>query len=126
MSTVLVVEDSRTQREMISQLLRSSGLDVIAVGDGVAALKQVQGHCPDVVILDIILPGMNGYEVCRQLKSDKNIQKPAIVVCSKKRERFDLYWALKQGADAYLDKPFRPQELVATVRYLLGDRALLR
>jgi twitching motility two-component system response regulator PilH len=69
---------------------------------------------------------MNGYEVCRRLKSDKTTQKLSVVMCSRKSERFDLYWALKQGADAYLDKPFRPQELIATVKYLLrGQTALL-
>jgi twitching motility two-component system response regulator PilH len=121
MSTVLVVEDSRTQREMISELLRRSGLNVTAVSDGIEALQEVQGHCPDIVVLDIILPRMNGYEVCRRLKSDKKIQKPPIIMCSRKSERFDLYWALKQGADAYLDKPFRPEELVETVKYLLRE-----
>jgi twitching motility two-component system response regulator PilH len=125
MSTVLVVEDSQTQREMISELLRRSGLNVIAASDGVEALKQVQGCRPDLVVLDIILPGMNGYEVCRRLKSDEKIQKPAVVMCSKKGERFDFYWALKQGADAYLDKPFRPEELVETVKYLLREQAAL-
>jgi twitching motility two-component system response regulator PilH len=119
METVLVVEDSLTQRQMISQLLRSSGLNVTAASDGVEALKQVQLSCPEIVVLDIVLPRMNGYEVCRRLKSDEKTQKPAIVICSFKSERFDLYWALKQGADAYISKPFRPQELVETVKYLL-------
>jgi twitching motility two-component system response regulator PilH len=119
MSTVLVVEDSPAQREMISQLLKASGLKVRAVGDGVEALQQVRSSCPDLVVLDIVLPGMNGYEVCRRLKSDSKTRKPAVVMCSHKRERFDLYWALKQGADAYLDKPFRPQELVETIKFLL-------
>ncbi len=114
-----MVEDSRTQREMISELLRSSGLDVTAVSDGVEALQQVHDDCPDLVILDIILPGMNGFEVCRRLKSNEQTSKPAVVMCSRKNERFDLYWALKQGADAYLDKPFRPQELIETIKYLL-------
>lgn len=119
MGTVLVVEDSHAQREMISQLLRASGFDVMAVSDGIEALSQVQVCCPDIVVLDIILPRMNGYEVCRRLKSAEKIQKPSVVMCSKKNEPFDLYWALKQGADAYLDKPFRPQELVLTIKYLL-------
>lgn len=126
MSTVLVVEDSYVQREMMLGLLSRSGLDVIAACDGVEALKQVQGYHPDLVVLDIILPRMNGYEVCRRIKSDEETQKPAVVMCSRKSERFDFYWALKQGADAYLDKPFRPEELVATVLYLLrGEAAIL-
>jgi twitching motility two-component system response regulator PilH len=125
MSTVLVVEDSHTQQQMITELLERSGLTVIAANDGVEALEQVWGCHPDLVVLDIILPRMNGYEVCRQIKSHHTMQKPPIVMCSRKSERFDLYWALKQGADAYLDKPFRPQELIATVKYLLREEAAL-
>jgi twitching motility two-component system response regulator PilH len=119
MSTVLVVEDSLTQRELISNLLKNSGLTVIFAGDGVEALEQVESSCPDLVVLDIILPRMNGYEVCRRLKSDEKTQNLAVVMCSNKAERFDLYWGIKQGADAYISKPFQPQELVGTVRYLL-------
>ncbi|HEY9743327.1 MAG TPA: response regulator [Coleofasciculaceae cyanobacterium] len=121
MGTVLVVEDSLTQRETISELLKQSGLSVIFARDGVEALEQVQSSCPDLVVLDIILPRMNGYEVCRQLKSDGQAQKPAVVMCSTKKEQFDLYWGIKQGADAYIAKPFQPQELVSTVKYLLRE-----
>lgn len=121
MGKVLVVEDSVPQREMISQLLTASGLNVIFASDGVEALNKVQSFHPDLVVLDIILPQMNGYEVCRRLKSDDKTQKPAVVMCSIKTERFDLYWAMKQGADAYIGKPFRPQELVETVKYLLRE-----
>ena len=119
MPTVLVVEDSPAQREMISGLLKANGLNVSFAGDGVEALQQVQGNCPDLVVLDIILPRMNGYEVCRRLKSDERTQNSPVVICTNKSERFDLYWAIKQGADAYIAKPFYPQELVETVKYLL-------
>ncbi len=70
MSTVLVVEDSVTQREMISDLLRGSGLSVTEASDGVEALEQIHGRQPDLVVLDIVMPRMNGYEVCRRLKAD--------------------------------------------------------
>lgn len=119
MSTVLVVEDSLVQREMISGLLKKSGLNVIVAGDGIEALEQVQGHCPDLVVLDIIMPRMNGYEVCRRLKSDEKTQKLWVIMCSAKKEEFDRYWGMKQGADAYIAKPFHPQELVGTVKQLL-------
>ena len=121
MSTVLVVEDSPSQREMLSQLLKQTGLNVFFAADGVEALTQVQNHCPDLVVLDIILPRMNGYEVCRRLKGDKKTQDLAVVMCSSKREEFDQYWGLKQGADAYITKPFLPQELISTVNYFLGE-----
>lgn len=119
MSTVLVVEDSVTQREMITDLLRGSGLDVTVASDGMEALEQIQGRCPDLVVLDIVMPKMNGYEVCRRLKADPKTQDVPVVMCSSKGEEFDRYWGMKQGADAYIAKPFQPNELVGTVKQLL-------
>jgi len=119
MSTVLVVEDSVTQREMISDLLRDSGLKVKVAVDGVEALEFIQSHCPDLVVLDIVMPKMNGYEVCRRLKADPKTQNVPVVMCSSKGEEFDRYWGMKQGADAYIAKPFQPTELIGTVKQLL-------
>ncbi len=121
MSTVLVVEDSLPQREMISELLKANGLNVIVASDGVEALEHVQLFAPDLVVLDIIMPRMNGYELCRQLKTNSNTQNLAVVICSIKKEEVDRYWGMKQGADAYISKPFHPQELIGTVKQLLRD-----
>ena len=119
MSTVLVVEDSPAQREMITDLLRGSGLDVSVATDGVEALEQIKSQQPDIVILDIVMPRMNGYELCRRLKNDPRTQTVPVVMCSSKGEEFDRYWGIKQGADAYIAKPFQPTELVGTVKQLL-------
>ncbi len=119
MSTVLVVEDSPAQREMITDLLRGSGLDVSVATDGVEALERIKSHQPDIVILDIVMPRMNGYELCRRLKNDPRTQGVPVVMCSSKGEEFDRYWGIKQGADAYIAKPFQPTELVGTVKQLL-------
>ncbi|MBD1850586.1 response regulator [Leptolyngbya sp. FACHB-711] len=119
MSKILVVEDSVSQREMISDLLRKSGLDVTVASDGLEALEKIQGLCPDLIVLDIVMPKMNGYEVCRRLKADPKTQNVPVVMCSSKGEEFDRYWGMKQGADAYIAKPFQPTELVGTVRQLL-------
>ncbi len=119
MSTVLVVEDSVTQQEMIKDLLKESGLEVSVASDGSEALDFIQGTPPDLVILDIVMPKMNGYEVCRQIKSNPTTQNLPIVMCSSKGEEFDRYWGMKQGADAYIAKPFQPTELVSTVKQLL-------
>jgi twitching motility two-component system response regulator PilH len=102
MSTVLVVEDSVTQREMITDLLKGSGLTVSIATDGVEALEHIDGHCPDLVVLDIVMT-----------------QNVPVVMCSSKGEEFDRYWGMKQGADAYIAKPFQPTELVGTVKQLL-------
>ncbi len=119
MSVVLVVEDSLAQRQMISDLLKNSGLKVTVAGDGVEALERIQQLNPDLVVLDIVMPRMNGYEVCRRLKNDPKTQNVPVVMCSSKGEEFDRYWGLKQGADAYIAKPFQPTELIGTVKQLL-------
>ncbi len=119
MSKILVVEDSIPQREMITDLLKDSGLSVTVATDGVEALERLQGFKPDLVLLDIVMPRMNGYEVCRRIKADPKTQDVPVVMCSSKGEEFDRYWGMRQGADAYIAKPFEPQELVGTVKQLL-------
>ncbi|MGF1571052.1 MAG: response regulator transcription factor [Nodosilinea sp.] len=119
MSTVLVVEDSLPQRQMITELLQGIGLNVTVASDGIEALEHIQTQCPDVIVLDIVMPRMNGYELCRQIKADPMTQRVPVVMCSSKGEEFDRYWGMKQGADAYIAKPFQPAELVGTVKQLL-------
>jgi twitching motility two-component system response regulator PilH len=119
MGTALVVEDDHTQQLIISKILKRIGLNVIFAGDGVEALELVQSYSPELVVLDIVMPRMNGYEVCRRLKSDDKPYKPAVLMYFNKREVSDFYWRNKQGADAYLSKLCRPQELIDTVQQLL-------
>lgn len=118
MTEVLLVEDSPTQREMIAGLMKQNGLAVRSAVDGVEALEAVRGQVPDVIVLDVVMPRMNGYEVCRQLKSDPATESTPIVLCSSKNEDFDRYWGMRQGADAYVTKPFLPKELIKTIRDL--------
>ncbi|MDX2273235.1 MAG: response regulator [Cyanobacteriota bacterium] len=119
MSKVLVVDDNRTYQQMITNLLQESGLEVTTASDGVEALEAIHTQVPDLVVLDVVMPRMNGYEVCRELKADPQTQKVLIVMCSTKDQEFDRHWANKQGADAYITKPFKPQELIATIKQLL-------
>lgn len=119
MSKILVVEDSISQREMISELLKGSGLKVEVAGDGVEALEKLKTFPPDLIVLDIVMPRMNGYELCRKIKSDAKTKDVPVVMCSSKGEEFDRYWGMKQGADAYIAKPFQPAELIGTIKQLL-------
>ncbi len=121
MGTILVVDDDLKQQLIVFKILKNIGLNVIFANDGVEALELAQRYCPDLIILDIILPRMNGYEVCRRIKSDKKNQKLAVVMYSNKKEDCDRYWGLKQGADAYISKHCHPQELVNTIKYLLQE-----
>mgnify|MGYP003334620532 CR=1 FL=1 len=124
MREILVVEDSLTQREIICGMLEQSGLKVIVAGDGVEALERLEKSSPDLVILDIVMPRMNGYQVCRKLKSDAKTKDIPVVFCSSKIEEIDRYWGIKQGADAYVFKPFESTELIGTIRRLLRKQKI--
>lgn len=123
MSTILVVEDSETYRTMISDLLKSNGFQVETASNGAEALEKVQigGNLPNLIVLDIVMPEMNGYDFCRRVKNDPKTKDLPVVMCSSKSEEFDHYWGLKQGADAYLNKPFEPNELLSTIKQLLKN-----
>ena len=119
MTTVLIVDDSSTLREMISGLLIKAGLTVLEAKDGVEAKDMIASSPPDLIVLDIVMPNMNGYDLCRWVKNNEATKTIPIVICSSKNEDFDRYWGMKQGADAYIAKPFRPVEMVETVKHLL-------
>ena len=119
MSNVLLVEDSTSTRQIITDLLQKDGFVVKIARDGLEAIDILEKYSPDIVILDIVMPRMNGYELCRTIRANNKTKNVPIVICSAKGEKFDIYWAMKQGADAYIAKPFRPKELVGTIKNLL-------
>ncbi|NEP63311.1 MAG: response regulator [Symploca sp. SIO2G7] len=124
MTKVLVVEDELKQQLIIFKILKTLGLKIIFADNGHEALEQVKRHCPDLVVLDVIMPRMNGYEVCRRLKANQKTQTiPVLMYSAKKIEDCDLYWANKQGADAYLSKLCHPHELINMVKCLLRNKA---
>jgi twitching motility two-component system response regulator PilH len=119
MSTVLIVDDSQTVRQMLSELLQKGGLKVIEATNGLEAKEKIQAKVPDLVITDLIMPQMNGYELCRWIKNEASTQGIPVLICSTKSEEFDRYWGMKQGADAYITKPFHPLDMLKTVKQLL-------
>jgi twitching motility two-component system response regulator PilH len=119
MSTVLVVDDSSTIREMVAELLTQHGLTVVQATDGLDAKEKIQVSRPDVVLTDIIMPNMNGYELCRWVKNEPKTKDIPVIMFTTKSEEFDRYWGLKQGGDAYITKPYQPQELLDTINKLL-------
>ncbi|MEN9202001.1 MAG: response regulator [Thermostichus sp. DG_1_6_bins_120] len=121
MTKVLVVDDNRTYLETISSLLSENGLEVLTAMDGVEAMDVIRQQRPDLVVLDIVMPRMNGYEVCREVKGDDSTKHIRIVVCSTKDQAFDIEWAKRNQADAYVTKPFKPQELLATIKNQLRE-----
>lgn len=123
MSTVLVVEDCLTDMHIFTRCLQQGGLNVLTATTGEEALKKISSQQPDIIILDIVLPGCSGYEVCREIKDAVATSKIPIVICSTKGGQMDKFWGMKQGADAYLAKPVDQEEFVRTVKGLLQKSA---
>jgi DNA-binding response OmpR family regulator len=118
MTTVLLVEDSLTQTEVLTRYLKQAGLTVVSVTSGEEAQIKLQSQKPDLVILDVILPGQSGFELCRELKTNASTQKIPVVICSTKGTEADKLWGSMLGADAYIPKPIDQKELMQTIKQL--------
>ncbi len=116
MTKILVVEDEQSLREPLEYLLRREGYEVAGVDDGAEALKRIQHETPDLVLLDLMLPGMSGTEVCREVRSNSTV--PIIMLTAKDSE-VDIVVGLELGADDYITKPYSSRELLARVRAVL-------
>ena len=110
---ILVVDDDPSLAEMLTIVLRGEGFDTAVIGDGTQALTAVRELRPDLVLLDLMLPGMNGIDVCRVLRADSGVP---IVMLTAKTDTVDVVLGLESGADDYVMKPFKQKELVARVR----------
>jgi DNA-binding response OmpR family regulator len=114
--TILVVDDEPSIREVLSIYLEQAGYDVVIASDGQAALEAVERRLPDLVVLDLMLPKVDGLEITRQLRAKGDIP---IIMLSARREETDRILGLEMGADDYVIKPFSPRELVSRVRAVL-------
>ena len=113
MSKVLIVEDEEAIAEIKKDYLKLSGFEVTVKSDGESGLESAMGEDYDICILDVMLPGVDGFEICRQVREKKNIP---IIMVSAKKEDIDKIRGLGVGADDYMTKPFSPSELVARVK----------
>ncbi len=113
---VLVVDDEESVRELVQLYLSKEGFEVIPARDGQEALRLNGKHHPDLVILDLMLPGLDGWEVCRQIRSGSQVP---IIMLTARTEEVDRIVGLELGADDYVVKPFSPRELVARVKAVL-------
>jgi two-component system alkaline phosphatase synthesis response regulator PhoP len=119
MKQILIIEDDRTTIELIKASLEKEGFEVTAIGDGESGLAQVRRSPPDLLLLDLMLPKLPGLDVCKQIRSDDNLNRLPILMLTARGDEMDRVVGLEVGADDYVTKPFSPRELVARVKALL-------
>ncbi len=123
MGKILIVDDSVVDRLVLKQYLANTTHEVIEVGEPEEALAKISDIRPDVVLLDIVMPRINGFEICRRLKRDEKLSRIPVVMISAKRAKSDIFWARKQGAEDYLTKPVTPETLIHTIeKWLKGTQ----
>lgn len=116
MQRILVVDDSPTEQQVICRPLEAGGFQVEIASDGDEAIARLESEAFDVLVLDVIMPGKNGFQLCRQLRRDQRWSKLPILMVTSKDQEADRFWGMKQGATEYITKPFDPDLLVAAVR----------
>lgn len=116
MRTILIVEDTPSEMELMSHYLTESGYTVISAVGAQEALNKVLEQKPDIIITDVVMPGMSGFELCRRLKTHPETEHVPIVICSSKNQEIDRLWGMKQGADAYLTKPFTREQILRAIQ----------
>lgn len=116
---ILLVDDEPDFVDVLRERLETQKYEVIPVYDGEEALEKVKEEKPDLIILDILLPKMNGFDVCRKLKIDENYKKIPIIMLTAKFQANDKKFGMEMGADAYITKPFEPQVLLEKMAELL-------
>src|SRR5262249_28020423 len=115
----LVVDDSPTDLRLVSNALQRHGYAVVTAADGDEALEKATHDIPDLIVLDVVMPKKNGFQVCRQLKTTPATKDIKILLLTSKSQESDKFWGIKQGADGYMTKPFAEEELLTQVAELL-------
>jgi twitching motility two-component system response regulator PilH len=123
MAKILIAEDSATAAAILSRALAPLGHTILVASDGEEAERQILQENPDLVILDIIMPKVNGFQLCRSIRSNPKLKDLPIIVVSSMDRESDRYWGMKQGADEYMVKPVDPDELMDKVRQYLSPSA---
>jgi twitching motility two-component system response regulator PilH len=115
---VLIVDDSPTERHFLTEVLTKNGFAVTQAENAEDAADKLRGSLPDLILLDVVMPGQNGFQFTRQLSRDPITQAVPIIICTSKNQQTDRIWALRQGARDFVTKPVRPDELIEKIAAL--------
>ena len=116
--TVLVVDDSPTERHVLVELLSRNGYQVITAENGEEGIEKARRELPDLILMDVVIPGLNGYQATRTLTRDDATKHIPIIVCTSKGQETDRIWGLRQGALDYIVKPVNGEDLLAKIASL--------
>jgi twitching motility two-component system response regulator PilH len=115
---ILIVDDSPTERYFLSDVLIKNGFSVSTAENGEEALVKIKADKPQLILMDIVMPGQNGFQVTRAITRDPETQDVPVIICTSKGQETDRIWGLRQGARDYIVKPIDPQELLAKIAAL--------
>jgi DNA-binding response OmpR family regulator len=119
MPKILIAEDERDIRDLVTFSLKFSGFDVVQASNGIEAVEQAQAELPDLILMDVRMPKMTGYEACKQLKAIPTVRDIPVIFLSAKGQESEIQQGLEVGAEEYILKPFAPDELAKQVRTVL-------
>lgn len=122
MAKILIVDDSPTEIHILRTILQKAGHSVITATNGMEAIEMARSEKPDVILMDVIMPGINGFQATRQLTHDPDTKNVPVIVVTNKSQQTDRVWGLRQGASDYLVKPVTPEILLQSVTNVLGGR----
>ncbi len=124
-ASVLIVDDSSTVRFVMSKMLHDSGYSVLEANNGEAGMDMASKHLPNIIFMDVVMPGINGFEATRKLRKKADTKDVPIVIISGNRQAVEQFWATKIGANDYMEKPFDRRELFYRLeKTLYRDRAV--
>jgi DNA-binding response OmpR family regulator len=120
MALVLVADDDPVTRELIVYKLEAEGYDLVVAEDGTEALAMARERTPDIAVLDVHMPGMSGFDVCRMLRADEELARIPVIMLTASVQEADIATGFDSGADDYVPKPFSPRELVSRIQAVLA------
>ncbi|MBM9889697.1 response regulator [Deefgea chitinilytica] len=118
MKKILIVDDSPTERHFLGELLTKNGFQIITLESGEEAVARTKEIMPDLILMDVVMPGMNGFQATRTITRDEATKNIPIIMCTSKNQETDMVWAKRQGATEYVVKPVDPQELLNKIASL--------
>lgn len=120
MAHILIVDDSPTEIHVLSNILQKHGYEVLTASDGEKGIAMATENKPDLVLMDVVMPGMNGFQATRHLSKDPATSAIPIIIVTTKDQETDRVWGLRQGAKDYITKPVVENELIAKIKAVLG------